>query len=238
MNCQNCDAPVSAADERCPRCGAKLLHRRVFFGAPKPADFTLTADEPMNELEDLSPEEASALLSPPQVEHAAAQPNAAPAIAPTAPRYGGFWRRLGAFFVDLVLIFALSALMTAMGYVGYKVGLAAHNRAVSLGNAGPLVLLLTLAGIFLTTGYFVVFHGMDGQTVGKRVFGLRVVGADGQRISYRRALLRWIGTVGLGVASIGLGIFWMAWSREKRAWHDYLARTWVARSEEEVRSER
>jgi uncharacterized RDD family membrane protein YckC len=33
----------------------------------------------------------------------------------------------------------------------------------------------------------------------------------------------------LGVASIGLGILWIVWSREKRAWHDFLARTWVVR---------
>lgn len=229
MNCQNCDAPVSVADERCPKCGAKLLHRRVFFGAPKPADFTLTADEPVNDLEELSPEEASALVFPPQVEHAAPPASAAPAIVATAPLYGGFWRRLGAFVIDAALILLLSVVMAIMAYVGYKVGLAAHNRGVSLGNAGPLMLLLTVAGIFLTTAYFVVFHGMDGQTVGKRVFHLRVVGADGQQISYRRALLRWIGTVGLGVASIGLGILWIVWSREKRAWHDFLARTWVVR---------
>lgn len=229
MNCQNCDAPVSDADERCPICGAKLLHRRVFFGAPKPADFTLTADEPFNDLEELSPEEASALVFPPQVEHAAAPPSTAPAIATTALLYGGFWRRLGAFVIDAALIFLLSVVMAVMAYVGYKVGLAAHNRGVSIGNAGPLMLLLTLAGIFLTTAYFVVFHGMDGQTVGKRVFRIRVVGAEGQQITYRRALLRWIGTVGLGVASIGLGILWIIWSREKRAWHDLLARTWVVR---------
>ena len=229
MNCQNCDAPVSAADERCPQCGAKLLHRRVLFGAPKPADFTLTADEPVNDLDELSPEEASALVFPPQVEHAVAPPAAAPTIEPTTPLYGGFWRRLGAFIVDAALIFLLCTVMTVRAYIGYKVGLAAHNRGVSLGNAGPLMLLLTLAGLFLATAYFVVFHGMDGQTVGKRIFRLRVVGADRQRISYRRALLRWIGTVGLGVASIGLGILWIVWSREKRAWHDFLARTWVVR---------
>ncbi len=227
MNCQNCDAPVAAADERCPQCGAKLLHRRVIFGAPKPDDFTLTGDDPAREPEfdELPPEEVSALVFPPQVEHPA------PAVPQAAPetRYGGLWRRLAAFSVDAVVIFFLTALMAMMAYVGYKVGLAAHNRAVSMGNAGPLVVLLTLAGAFLTTAYFVVFHGMDGQTVGKRVFHLRVVGAERQPIGYRRALLRWIAAVGLGAASIGLGVLWIVWSREKRAWHDYLARTWVVR---------
>ncbi len=70
------------------------------------------------------------------------------------------------------MIFLLCAVMAVMAYVAYKVGLAAHNRRVSLGNASPLVVLLTMAGLFLTTAYFVVFHGMDGQTIGKLVFRL------------------------------------------------------------------
>src|SRR5581483_557952 len=190
-------------------------------------DFTLTGDDPAREPEfdELPPEEVSALVFPPQVEHPA------PAVPQAAPetRYGGLWRRLAAFSVDAAVIFFLTALMAMIADVGCKVGLPAHNRAVSMGNAGPLVVLLTLAGAFLTTAYFVVFHGMDGQTVGKRVFHLRVVGAERQPIGYRRALLRWIAAVGLGAASIGLGVLWIVWSREKRAWHDYLARTWVVR---------
>jgi uncharacterized RDD family membrane protein YckC len=231
MNCQNCDAPVSASDERCDKCGAKLLHRRVFLGAAKAEDFTLTVDEPASDLEEPPAEKDPE----PLFQAGLAQAPRAAVIdnidsAPQAPpRYGGFWRRLGAFIVDLAMIFLLCAVMAAMAYVGYKVGLAAHNRGVSLGNASPLVVLLTLAGLFLTTAYFVLFHGMDGQTIGKVVFHLRVVGADRQRISYRRALLRWLGTVGLGMASIGLSLVWILWSREKRGWHDFLARTWVIR---------
>ena len=45
MNCQNCDAPVLVSDERCEKCGAKLLHRRVILGTTKPENFALTAEE-------------------------------------------------------------------------------------------------------------------------------------------------------------------------------------------------
>ena len=57
MNCQNCDAPVLVSDERCEKCGAKLLHRRVFLGAAKTEDFTLTGDEPARDLDDALAEE-------------------------------------------------------------------------------------------------------------------------------------------------------------------------------------
>jgi uncharacterized RDD family membrane protein YckC len=228
MNCQNCDAPVLATDERCEKCGAKLLHRRVFLGAAKSQDFTLLPEEQSDEVEESAQDDDWRISPPPQPEFPPASRPIDAASAPP-PRYGGFWRRLGAFIVDLAMISLLCAVMAAMAYVAYKVGLAAHNRRVSLGNASPLVVLLTMAGLFLTTAYFVVFHGMDGQTIGKLVFHLRVVGADRQRISYRRALLRWLGTVGFGMASIGLSLLWILWSREKRGWHDFLARTWVIR---------
>ena len=236
MNCQNCDAPVLVSDERCERCGAKLLHQRVFMGVPKAENFALTAEEQARELDEPEvsssgewefPARAGAIhradvpLTPPVF---AAESAAEPAI-----RWGGFFRRLGAFVVDVVVIVLLSALMGMMAYVGYKVGLAAHDRPMSWNTAAPLISYLTLAWTGLATIYFVVFHGMEGKTVGKWLLGLRVVGTDQRPISYRRALLRWIGTIGLGGASFGLAFLWILWQREKRGWHDFLARTWVIR---------
>ncbi|PYJ14581.1 MAG: RDD family protein, partial [Verrucomicrobia bacterium] len=46
--------------------------------------------------------------------------------------------------------------------------------------------------------------------------------------TYRQAFLRSLGTV-VSVAPLGLGFLWIIWSREKRGWHDFLARTWVIR---------
>ena len=88
---------------------------------------------------------------------------------------------------------------------------------------------LTFAGMGLTTAYFVVFHGMEGKTIGKWLLGLRVVGPDQASLTYRQALLRWLATVGFGIVSLGLSFLWILWQREKRGWHDFLARTWVIR---------
>ena len=234
MNCQNCDAPVLVSDEHCEKCGAKLLHR-VFMGVPKPENFTLTAEEPARELDE--PGEPAAHQEwdfPPRAGSDSGVRYRAPVFsteekAEPEVRWGGFFRRVGAFLVDVLVIALLSALMGLMAYVGYKVGLAAHDRPMSRNNAAPLISFLTLAWTALTTIYFVVFHGMEGRTIGKWLLGLRVVGKDQRPISYRRALLRWIGTIGLGGASFGLAFLWILWQREKRGWHDLLARTWVIR---------
>ncbi len=230
MNCQNCDAPVLTADERCGKCGAKLLHQRVVLGAPKVEEFILTAEEPRVEIEE--PIESDDWEFPPHSEFVvSATAESKPKEVVTELRWGGFFRRLFACFIDIFMVFLLCAVMGVMAYIGYKVGLSAHHRLLGWHNAGPLLSFLTLAWIGLTTAYFVVFHGMDGKTIGKSMLGLRVVGAERQPIGYRRALLRWVGTVGLGMASFGLAFLWILWQREKRGWHDFLARTWVVREE-------
>ena len=227
MNCQNCEAPVLLSDERCEKCGAKLLHQRTYLGVPKADNFVLTVEEPP--LESDEPEPAHDNWEFPRREEPSAPALTIQNDKIQEPRRGGFFRRLGACLIDIIVIGFLSALMGVMSYIGYKVGLSAHDRAISWNNAAPLLSLLTFAGVGLTTTYFVIFHGMEGKTVGKWLLGLRVVGADQRPISYRRALFRWIGTVGLGGASLGLAFLWILWQREKRGWHDLLARTWVIR---------
>ena len=228
MNCQNCDAPVLVSDERCEKCGAKLLHRRVILGTTKPENFALTAEEAPSALDETVRDDEWRFP-------ARSEPASAPGVviaesdAVAQPSYGGFWRRVGAFIVDLAIIFLLTALMAVMAFIGYKVGLAAHDRSISLANAAPLMAFLTFAWVFLATVYFVIFHGMDGTTIGKSLLGLRVVTADQEPINYRRALLRWVGLVGFGCLTIGVSFLWIMWSREKRGWHDFLARTWVIR---------
>jgi uncharacterized RDD family membrane protein YckC len=127
------------------------------------------------------------------------------------------------------MIILLVGLMGILAYIGYKVGLTAHDRSISWSNAAPLMTFLTFAWMGLTTAYFVVFHGMEGKTIGKWLLGLRVVGAGQAALTYRQALLRWVGTVGFGIVSLGLSFLWILWQREKRGWHDFLARTWVIR---------
>lgn len=66
----------------------------------------------------------------------------------------------------------------------------------------------------------------SGQTVGKWVMGLRVVGADGQPPPLGRAMIRFAGYL-LSAAPLYLGFVWVLFDDDRRAWHDRLARTWV-----------
>ena len=65
-----------------------------------------------------------------------------------------------------------------------------------------------------------------GQTLGMRLLNLRVVGADGQPISYGTAVLRWMGML-VSAAVILLGFIWVAFDARKQGWHDKIASTYV-----------
>jgi uncharacterized RDD family membrane protein YckC len=225
MNCQNCEYPILPSDDKCPRCGALPLRRRVMLGA-KREEFSLTSEEEPFELGDVAQAEDWQISSEPEPEPER------PAIKPASPsipeiRWGGFFRRVCAFVLDLVVIMALSTVMFFMCYVGYKVGLSAHGRALTWEHSTQFFVLFTWAWIGLATAYFVIFHGIEGKTIGKWFLGLRVVGAERSTVTYRQAFLRWLGMVGF--APVLLGFLWILWSREKRGWHDFLARTWVIR---------
>jgi uncharacterized RDD family membrane protein YckC len=229
MNCQNCQAVVPSEAEHCDKCGARLLNRRVVFGAPRTEEFRLTSEPEFIDADDSVKDDADWQFPAPIMTSAVTAPAQAADETAQPLLYGGFFRRLGAFVIDCVAIFFFAALVAVMALIGYKVGLAAHGRSISWDNAPPLMIFLTFGWSLLATAYFVVFHGMEGKTIGKWLCGLRVVGSDRQAISYRCALLRWIGSFGFGCATIGLSFLWILWSPEKRGWHDFLARTWVIR---------
>jgi uncharacterized RDD family membrane protein YckC len=117
-----------------------------------------------------------------------------------------FGQRVGAYLIDIVLVnfvvFVLSFLVQAA--------------------AG---LLLSLA---VGLGYFAVFEGSgSGQTVGKRLLGIRVVDFEsGTPITYGRAFVRAAGRYLSGLVFL-LGYLWMLWDRDAQTWHDKFAATTV-----------
>lgn len=87
--------------------------------------------------------------------------------------YAGFWRRLGAFLIDLALIWLFIALQYFL-----------------LGNSRLHDVVTGIFVGFAVEGYFLYCHGRWGQTVGKRVTGIRVVTLKFEPISWKQAFLR------------------------------------------------
>jgi uncharacterized RDD family membrane protein YckC len=128
--------------------------------------------------------------------------------------------RAQAAAVDALLFGALSALVV------YFTGRAARADLGALVSSWPgLTAYLGLLALFYA-GYFT---GTTGQTPGKLLTGLRVVGATGRPPGYLRAMARaFVGL--LGTALVGLGLLPMAFDPAGRTLHDRLFRTRVVRN--------
>lgn len=68
-----------------------------------------------------------------------------------------------------------------------------------------------------------------GATVGKRMLGIRVVGRDGRYISLGRSFLREVIGKWISGVFLSLGYLWAVWDKDKQAWHDKIASTYVVR---------
>ena len=134
-----------------------------------------------------------------------------------APPYAGFWIRVLAFLID-----------------GLAIGVIVS--AVTIGQAGIVIwdhwfqlvawrnFIESLIGFAYFTLFWSAFGG--GRTLGMRLLGLQVVGADGRPIGYAAAVIRWIGIV-ISAAAVLIGLVWVAFDPRKQGWHDKIASTFV-----------
>jgi len=68
---------------------------------------------------------------------------------------------------------------------------------------------------------------LSGATVGKRLFGIRVVGMDGNPLGFVRSFVRGFGYL-ISSPLLNLGFLWSLFQADSRTWHDLLAGSVVA----------
>ena len=99
----------------------------------------------------------------------------------------GIALRFVAVLLDAVIVFIplgiVVGLLSGGGYVERGDGYA--NAGVDIGGGNALWLLLAL-GI----GYYVACEAATGATLGKRLVGIRVVGEDGEQVTFGAAVVR------------------------------------------------
>ncbi len=143
---------------------------------------------------------------------------------------GGFWLRSMAMAVDSIFLLLLMAIFVVLGFLTLTLGTTDGREIPFLRQALIILPVIFPMGLVLTLAYFTFFHGTWGQTIGKMIFGLRVVRTDGQPLSFSRALARTLGYF-LSALPFSLGFLWVGLSSDKRAWHDTLTDTMVAREQ-------
>lgn len=128
-----------------------------------------------------------------------------PVVAGFLPR-AGFWERMGAACVDLVVVVLLTAV------VGWL----------------PLVVGGIALGWLMALLYFALLWTWKGTTVGGVIFKLRVLRLDGQPLRFEVSVVRALGAM-VSVLALFLGFLWITWDPDRQAWHDKLVGTVVVR---------
>jgi uncharacterized RDD family membrane protein YckC len=162
-------------------------------------------------------------MPPPPYGGYAAQP-----YAGAQPTYGGFWIRLVALIIDNVIVAIPILVLSFIVGIAIGVGTAVNNSTTETTNAAAngVTGILQLLALLISAGYFVFFWS-TGQTLGMRLFHLRVVDANtGQPIGVGRSVLRYIGFI-ISSLVCYIGLIWAAFDSRKQGWHDKMAGTVV-----------
>ncbi len=123
--------------------------------------------------------------------------------------YGGFWIRLIAWFIDIVIVGILVPIVFAFGtlhFVGFGVG---------------------FFGWWL---YEALLMSSSMQaTLGKKLVGLKVTDLQNQRIGFGQATIRHFAKY-LSALILGIGYLMVAFTEKKQGLHDMIAGTVVQKA--------
>lgn len=126
-------------------------------------------------------------------------------------------RRLAAFFYDLLVIIGL-IIVAGFLYLGIQM-LALGSDVVEPGN--PLFRLYLCLIIF---GYVYISWRRAGQTIGMKAWRLRAVSSDGQQLTFRQSVSRFLAGI-LSFGLFGTGYLWAFFDHTGRTLPEILSGT-------------
>jgi uncharacterized RDD family membrane protein YckC len=138
----------------------------------------------------------------------------------TVYRFAGFWMRLWAFLLDGIIIWSIGSILIVPLF---------RVLGLSTGESS-MFSPATIATTIVFYAYFILMTKYFRQTLGKMVFGLRVVDLAEERLSWKTVLFReGIGRYIAGVfAPITFVVYLVAaFTKKKQGVHDLFADTSV-----------
>jgi uncharacterized RDD family membrane protein YckC len=143
-------------------------------------------------------------------------------LAPGSFRYAGFWVRFAAVFLDGSILYIFNVLVN----LAFGIGITASfsNRMNSVGPA--LTFGLMGMQLLVSTCYEAFFIGKYGATPGKMACKIKVIVADGNKLSYLRAIGRYFAKF-VSYLTCWIGFIMAGFDDEKRSLHDRICDTRV-----------
>ncbi len=136
---------------------------------------------------------------------------------PVTAAYAGFWRRFLAVILDSIIVSIPANIFAAA--LGLNI---VTNGGVQVDRSSGLEMIFFIVYEALLIAYW------NGQTIGKKVLGIRVVSAGGAPVPVGMAFARSAMKLISGAVLL-LGYLWMLWDPNKQTWHDKVAQTYVVK---------
>jgi uncharacterized RDD family membrane protein YckC len=138
----------------------------------------------------------------------------------TAPKkiyYAGFWIRFWAYLLDLIIISSLNRLLIYPVFRYFEFSIIKENMFT------PIAMLTALTMYI----YFVLMTKFFKQTLGKMVFGLKVVDMELKPLSWSTVLFREVIGKFISKTIFFVGFLVIAFTPKNQGVHDLLADTSV-----------
>lgn len=131
-------------------------------------------------------------------------------------RYAGFWMRFWAYLLDLIVVGSIERILIKPLFRVLDISLTEFNMFAPISIASAVIFYL----------YFVLLTKYFNQTLGKMVFGLKVVDLHNDKLTWGTCLFReWIGR--FISATVIVGYIIVAFLPKKQGLHDLFTDTTV-----------
>jgi uncharacterized RDD family membrane protein YckC len=209
--CNQCGTSMEAQARFCPKCGNSVT--AVAVPTPsQPIAMVATASattSPLSQPVFSQPMSSQPMsVSPPPSaipQQYQAVPQQASYAGAAALPYAGFWMRVGAYLLDLLILVIPLTMLAFIPILG---------------------IVLNIVGVWL---YFALQESSERQaTIGKRALNIYVTDMYGRRISFGQATGRYFSKI-ISSLILGIGYIMAGFTEKKQGLHDMIAGTLVKR---------
>ena len=146
----------------------------------------------------------------------------------------GWWARVGAQLIDGVIVGIGAAILVVAISAPFSIGFFANDTVGILSILLGLLIATVCVSIVALLYAPALMARTNGQTLGRKVTGIRVVRASGRPIDFGFAMVREVlvksllfgvlSSITFGLASL-IDVLWPLWDEEHRALHDFVVDT-------------
>lgn len=134
--------------------------------------------------------------------------------------YVGFWIRFFAAFIDGFILNIITFLLSSI--YGFLFGFLFYD------SLGLTVTSVVLNFIVVVTYFAGLESSVSQATFGKQVMGIKVTDYEGNRISFSRAVLRYVTKI-VTALMLGIGYLFIIFTEKKQGLYDLMAETVVVK---------